>query len=524
MIVKKNVLIASVSNPSAITALIPHAKHIRFKGKELVLVPHRLDETQVLKNLGLNPPSPITTQYDWTGRFTPMSHQLETASFFTLNKRCFCLNEMGTGKTSAALWAADWLMKIGAIDEVLVICPISVMKEVWLKEAFATTPHRTCELMTGNRDKRLRVLNSTADIKIINFDGLVSIKDEVAAYSKTRRVLVIVDEASTYRTYGNKRYKALVAIITPFTWLWLMTGTPTPNAPTDAWALAKLVNKDRVPASFKLFQETVMKQVGPYKWVPRLGAEQIAFQALQPAVRFLKKDCLDLPEVTYNDRSCAISPAQQQAYDNFKKRMRHEDKDNGVDITAANAAVRILKLQQVFCGVVKDDDGNGVYLDNAPRLALTEELVQEAGGKVIIFAPFKFSMRQIKLHLEKHGYRVGLVNGDTAKNERDRIFNEFQNGTEIDILVAHPATTAHGLTLTASSTIIWYAPIYSSELYEQANARIDRKGQTMPCTVYHIGCHPLEWYIYEVLQKKISMQGSLLSLYNQLLTGAGSVL
>jgi SNF2 family DNA or RNA helicase len=513
LLVRNGVLLGEFTNPQLICSLIPRARHISFKGHELVVLPHRLDETLILKNLGLNPPSPILTQFDWPGRFAPMSHQRETAAFLSLHKRAFCLNDMGTGKTAAALWAAEYLRRIGQIDEIIVVCPLSVLG-VWQKEAFAILPHRSCELMAGERSKRLKILRSKADIKVINFDGLKSIADEVAQYVPGKRILVIVDEASTYRTYGNKRYKALKGMITPKTWLWLMTGTPVPNAPTDAWALAKLINPKKVPNSFNLFRETVMKPAGPYKWIPRPGATKIAFDALQPAIRFMKSECLDLPPVTYNDRICEMTVQQKVAFDNFKKKMKHEDKEAGVSITAANAAVRLLKMQQVFCGVVKDDDEQAVWLDNAPRLALTEELIEDAGGKVIVFAPFLFSMAQLQRHLNKR-WRTALVNGKTPKHERIKIFDEFQEGNSIDVLIAHPSTAAHGLTLTAASNIIWFAPTFSLEHYEQGNARIERTGQLLPCSIFHIGCHPVEWAIYEALQKKSAIQSALLGMYQR---------
>jgi len=513
MIASNGVLVGHFSNPASILATIPRAKYIRFKGKDLVLVPHKLDETLVLRNLGISAPSPILTQYGWPGRYTPMAHQRVTAEFLTLNKRCFCLNEMRTGKTGSALWAADYLKNIGAIDEVLVICPVSVIG-VWVREGFAVTPHRTIETIIGTKAKRLRLLESEASIKVINFDGLVSIQKQVAAYYKNKRVLVIVDEAATYRTYGTDRYKALRNIITPMTWLWLMTGTPTPNAPTDAWALAKLVNPKSVPASFKLFQETVMKQVGPYKWVPKKGSEQIAFNALQPAIRFLRKDCLDIPKTTIIDRAAEMSAEQLKVYDNLKRKMRHEDENNEADITAANAAVRLLKLQQVFCGIVKDDNGQGVNVDNDARLDLTRELVEENGGKAIIFVPFKLSMAQLAEYLGQY-WRVAVVNGDVPKSKRDEIFDGFQRYNTVDVLIAHPGTTAHGLDLSASSTIIWFAPTFSLELYEQANARIQGPNQKDSCGIFHIGCHPLEWSIYETLSKKSTISSALLAMYNK---------
>jgi SNF2 family DNA or RNA helicase len=158
-------------------------------------------------------------------------------------------------------------------------------------------------------------------------------------------------------------------------------------------------------------------------------------------------------------------------------------------------------------------------VDDTPRIELLMELLEEIEGKVIIFVPFIYVMERLRSIMSKK-YSVALVNGNVGQAERNTIFNAFQNDPEPKILLAHPATTAHGLTLTAASNIIWYAPIYSIEQYEQANARIDRKGQTEPCTVTHIGAHPFEWAIYNVLQTKASMQGELLELYKQVLDGA----
>lgn len=515
MIVKNGVLIGQFKNPHAITAAIPHAKYIRFKGKDLVLVPHRLDEAQVLANLGLDPPSPIKYQYQFGGRFTPMPHQITTSEFATLHKRCFILNEMRTGKTSSCLWAADYLLKSGHIDEVFVVCPLTVM-EVWAKEAFSTLPERKLVSIVGDRAKKLKALKSTAAIKVINFDGLVSIQDDVEKYVKgNKRIIIIVDECATYRTAGTKRYKALKKIITPHVWLWMLTGTPTPNAPTDAWAQAKLVSPNNVPASFKLFQETVMRPAGPYKWVPREGAEVVAFNALQPAIRFLRKDVMKSEKPIMEEIKCDITAEQKVAYENLKKKMRHEDREAGITITAANAAVKMIKLQQVFCGIVKDDDGNAVFLDNTPRIEATEELIERAGGKAIVYCTFKFSQAELHRKLSER-WRCAIVNGDVPKAQRDAIFASFQRN-EIDVLIAHPQTCGHGLDLTAASTIIWFSPTYSNEFYEQANARVEGPNQKEQCGIYHIGCHPVEWYIYGVVAKKGNMQGALLNLYQKLL-------
>jgi SNF2 family DNA or RNA helicase len=513
MLIRNGAMLMQVNDAAPITDVIPRSKAVRYKGKLLVAVKHALDEVCVLRNMGLDAPSPMLYDgFTFAGRYTPMSHQVETAEFLTLNRRAFVLNDLGTGKSSAALWALDYLRQRGFVERALIICPLSVTK-VWVDEGFTTVPHLSIGVMTGTRAKRLNVLGNNDPIVLINFDGLTGLKDAM----KDKFDLIIVDEASTYRNAQTQRYKALKSLIKAETRLWMMTGTPIPNAPTDAWAMVRLVSPQNVPGSFKLFQMTVMRQAGPYKWVPKDGHKEIVWAAMQPAVRFKKADCLDLPAVTHMNRYCELSAEQHKMFETMRKSMRHED--DAVTVTAANAAVRVLKLQQICCGIVKDDMGDPVMLDDKPRIELLMELLEEIEGKVIVFAPFIFVMQRL-LQVIGEKYSVALVNGSVNAHDRSAIFHAFQNDPSGPrILLAHPATTAHGLTLTAASNIIWYAPIYSIEQYEQANARIDRKGQTEPCTVTHIGAHPFEWAIYKVLQTKASLQSELLQLYHKLLDG-----
>lgn len=523
MLSKDGVLFMSLDNPEPVKEAIDKHKHIKYKGKELVLVKHDLDTTKVLRNLGLSAPSPMLHDgYKWPklmGRHAPMSHQIQTADFATVNRKLFILNATGTGKTGSAIWAMDYLFARGYIKRVLIVCPLSVIK-VWQDELFSVIPGRSVGVMIGKKEKRLAVLDSECQICLINFDGVSSMythdkkRNKKFSHLKDKFDLIIVDEASAYRNAGTDRYEALKYINTPQLRLWLMTGTPTPNSPTDAWALTRLVSPSRVPASFNLFRETVMMPAGPYKWVPKFGCQEIVRKAMQPAIRFEKKDCLDLPALTYNDRYCDMTAEQSKLFEDMRRRLKHESED-GITVTAANAAVKLLKMQQICCGVVKDDDKNPVYVDCKPRLQIIHEIIEQTENKVIIFVPFIFSMEMLMADLHKHGVSAELVNGNVPKAERDRIFDAFQRGENPRVLVAHPKVAAHGLTLTAADTIIWYAPIYSLEEYEQANARIERKGQKNAMSVFHIISHPFEAAIYATLQKKGSVQSALMNLYRE---------
>lgn len=519
MLPHKGALVMTVDKPHLITDAMPNAKHIRHKGKELVLVKHTLDSTKVLRNLGMDAPTPMLHDgYDWPGRFEPMGHQITTADFATINLKLFILNGTGTGKTAATIWGMDYLVRRGYVKRILIVCPLSVI-DVWENELFNLVPGYSVGTMTGSRQKRIDILNSDCQICLINFDGVSSLykndkkKRIETSELKDRFDLIIVDEASTYRNADTDRYEALRFINTPQVRLWLVTATPTPNAPTDAWALTRLVSPSNVPRTFAMFRDQVMMRAGPYRWVPKFGAAEKVREVMQPAIRFEKKDCLDLPPITYNDRFCELSSEQSKAFESMKSKLIHEAEDTS--ITAANAAVKILKMQQICCGVVKDDDENPVYLNSTKRLKLVSEIIEQTSEKVIVFVPFIFAMDLVQKHLDKEGVTNVLVNGRVPGSQRGPLFKQFQHEKDPRVLIAHPAVAAHGLTLTAADTIIWYAPIYSLEQYEQANARIERKGQKNAMTVFHLYSHPFEVAIYEALRKKGSIQSALLDLYRE---------
>ena len=232
-------LALKLSDPNRVLECIPKARQLP-SNPNIVVVPHKVLETQRLKELGFNPPSPINYQYDWSGRMTPFDHQRSTAEFVTLYKRCLVLNSIGTGKTLSALWAADFLMNAGVVKKVLILSPLSTLERVWGDAIFKEFYHRKSVTLYGDAARRKRLLNTEADFYIINHDGFPIIsKDALDMFD-----LVIIDEAAVYRNPSTRRFKQFYRwlAVQPEMRLWLMTGTPTPNEPTDAWALAKLVN------------------------------------------------------------------------------------------------------------------------------------------------------------------------------------------------------------------------------------------------------------------------------------------
>jgi SNF2 family DNA or RNA helicase len=438
-------LILHHPDPFAVRELLAHSRlleHPQFN----VAVHHTLEATKVLRNLGLSVPAPIRHQYRWPGKFTPFQHQITMAEFLTLHRRAFNLSEMGTGKTNSALWASDWLMETGRVQKALVISPLSTLERVWAQDIFDTLMHRKCAIVHGGRDKRLAALDADVDFYIMNHDGLRTEALDVV-FKRPDINLVIVDEASMFRNHATNKYKALAKLLGRHDMrLWLMTGTPCPNDPTDAWALAKLVSPERVPKYFGGFKRATMLQVSQFKWVPKADAFTTAYDAMQPATRFKKIDCLDLPPVTVQDRQVQLSSEQRKAFDTLRTTMITEAKTKMV--TAVNAADKIGKLRQILCGAIKVNDDEYIAYDHKPRLEVLLEAIAEASAKVLVVAPFKGIVRVLQKELEEH-YTVGVLNGDVSPGARNRIITEFKTGPDPHVLLCHPKVMAHGLNLTA---------------------------------------------------------------------------
>jgi SNF2 family DNA or RNA helicase len=508
---KAKALALKLNNPNRVLDSIYTAKMLNVHGMDIVIAPHRLDEVKVLRNLGINAPSPILHYYNWPGQFTPFDHQKETAAFLTLNHSGLVLNEIGTGKTQSALWAADYLIKTKNVKKVLILSPLSTLERVWADAIFTGFVHRKFVVLHGTAEKRLKLLRTEADFYIINHDGFAIIKDKCQDMFD----LVIVDEAAVLRNPSTQRFKIFRkwAANNVATRLWLMTGTPTPNDPTDAWALAKLVGSPFCTKTYTAFREQVMMKIGQWKFVPRPESVEIVKHILQPAVRYTRDECFDLPETIIQTRQVDLTAEQKKHYNQMLKHFVTEAASEGT-ITAVNEAVKIQKLVQIACGVAYGDDGQNILLDCSPRINLVKEVIEEAGEKVILFVPLTGTLHMLEKELSKH-WDVAVVNGEVSSTQRNKIFHDFQHQKSPHVLIAHPGTMAHGLTLTSASTIIWYGPINSNETYVQANGRIERIGKRNVSNVIHIEATDLEHKMNERLKNKQKLQGLLLDLIQQ---------
>lgn len=494
--------------------IMPTARAVTYKGKDYVAVPHRLDEMRLLTNMGVKVPSPIKHRYDFPRSHKipkPFNAQVETAGFLTLHSRAFVLNDLGTGKTLAALWAFDYLRKRGEADKLLIISPLSTLERAWADELFFNLNHLTYTVLHGSKAKRLKELDRDVDVYIINHHGVKTILPELQA--KQGITTVIIDEIAQVCRNRTDMWKAFNALINGNVRkrCWGLTATPIPNDPTDAFQQIKLLCPSRVQGMyFKRFREMTMTQLTQFKWVAKPNALDIVDEYMQPAIRFRRDDCIDLPATIYMTREVALSKSQEAAYRLMVNKM-HAEIQSG-DITAVNDAVKAGKLVQIACGAVYDDDSIERRLDCKARLDEVINLLVQSDAKTIVFVPFRSALEMVADHVRAAGYSVGVIHGGVAKAERDKVFSGFQNMTSPQVIVAQPAAMSHGLTLTAASQIVWYAPVTSAETYEQANGRITRPGQKHTPVIIHIEGTDIERRIYSRLKSKQKMQNILLEL------------
>jgi SNF2 family DNA or RNA helicase len=499
-----------LQNPAKVTSVIPTAKVVTIRGQRITVVPHRVEEVRVLANIGIKAPSPIYYNYDWPGRYTPYDHQKKTSGFLTMFAKAIVLNQIGTGKTNSALWAADFLMREGIIKKVLIISPLSTLERVWGDTIFMDFHHRTFKILHGTKAKRLKLVNEEADFYVVNHAGFPIVSDELMG----KVDLIIVDEATEYRNAQTKRFKHFRKWLdrNPQVFLWLMTGTPTPNEPTDAWALARLIDSAHLTKTFTGFKDLTMRKLGMYRWIPKAEAPEIVKHVLQPSVCFSREDCLDLPDTVVQQRQVDLTAEQKKLYSAMMKQFTSEAATG--TIHAVNEAAKVGKLVQIACGVAYGDQGKLIEIDCKPRIALVEELIEQAGEKVIIFVPLTGTLNMLVTRLSKR-WSVAYVDGSVSSGKRNKIFQDFQEAEHPEVLIAHPGTMAHGLTLTSASTIIWYGPINSNDQYVQANGRVERIGKRTVSNVIQIVSTPLEEKMYKRLENKQKLQGLLLDLIQQ---------
>jgi hypothetical protein len=523
----RRLLVYRPSNPDLVCQHVPEAR--RINGTH-VAFPATLANVQVARLLNLDVPNIMELDgYDWPierGR-KPLAHQKMMAAFMASHPRCFNLSDMGTMKTLSALWAADYLMSKHKQGEfrAVIVAPLSILERVWGSGIFANfLGRRTFEIVYGSASKRLESLQREADFYIINFDGVgvgaqtrgKFLLDGVSKAVQERHDLrlVIVDEGSAYRDSQTKRSRLARTILAPKPYFWILTGTPTPNGPTDAYGLAKLVN-NAWGESYHAYHNRVMTRWAQWVWKPKPGANEAARRLLTPAIRVDIRDVWDGPPMTVQQREVSLTEEQARLHKAMKREMTMQ-LASGQPITAANEAAARLKYIQVSLGGVYDEQHSSHPVDAAPRVKELLAVVREAKAKIVVFVPLTNIIDMLYKRLTTEGISAGVLNGAVHPRVRSELLAGFGSDAGPRVLLCDPATTSHGINeMVAADTAVWFGPTDRTELYLQGNKRVHRPGQRWPVTIVQLVSNPLEREIFKRLEANETLQGLLLTMVKE---------
>lgn len=503
-----------------LAVMIPHAKSFvdNHSQQALMLIPHRLDECTILRNIGFEVTSPVMLSYDWA-QSNPYDAQRITTALIVSNRRSYVLNGLGTGKTRAALYAQDYMKKsVQGHGAMLAVCPLSTTRQTWEREVALNFPHMKVAVLTGDRQRRLKLLAGDYDVFVINHDGVETIDGALLeAVTSGRISYMVLDELTVYKNATTKLFKSTFAIAQAVGRLTGMTATPMTKDASGAYGQIKLVTPGALNGmSFTRFREQVQTKVSQFRWVNRRDALETIYQFMQPSVRFTRDDCYDIPDAQYIDVEVPLSKQQEAMFHELVT----DSAVPSMNVTTANAADVGNKCLQVVTGAVYDADRVVIDVPSAPRLEELERYVEASEAKVIVFVPYKHSGKKVLDYLTKAGYECAEVNGDVSPAQRERIFTRFMQTPDLQVLVAHPKCMSHGLTLTEASTIIWYGLPDSLETYEQANGRITRAGQRLKQLIIRLVSTQFEKRRYKQFDSQADDQDALLSLFESQDLGA----
>ncbi len=399
--------------------------------------------------------------------------------------------EMGCGKTLTAIGTMGTLYKLNRICKVLIVCPLSVVG-VWADELakFADFPYSililNAKLSTSAKIEALRNFKGTGlQITVINYDSVILMPETLRRWAAD---LIVADEAHKLKNGQAKVSKAMHTLAAEARYRLALTGTPIPNKEVDIFSIYKFLNQNVFGSSFYQFRGRFFFMTGYGQHEPRLlpsMRDEFARRMHSIAYRVTKDECLDLPAITDITQKVELEPKAKKLYKTFTEECAAE-LERG-EITAANILTKILRLSQITGGFVASDDSTLMQSVSTAKLNALSDIIDssvESGKKLVVIARFTAEIIAIADLLQKKKVRYSLVNG--AVKDRDAQISAFQNDPSVQVFVGQIATVALGVSLTASSTMVFYSLDYSMSNYDQCRARIHRTGQKYPCTYIHL--------------------------------------
>ena len=411
---------------------------------------------------------------------TPYRHQIETFKFMVSKKRAAVFNTMGTGKTITALMSLDYLFKNNLIKKALIVAPLLVINDAWMSDV---------ELFPGLKIERLTKEEVCAEegISIINWDMLKILYDYViekdpVTGKESKRVVktfdfdfdcVILDESAKVRNVKTKRFEILKRYMPP-KYAFILSGLPAPNTPLEYWPQFYLMDGGvTLGNNYRQFLNKYAYKTKYDHFITKQGSIDIKNRVVAKSIRYELEDCVDLPENIAVWREVELDSTHLSNYFSIEENTNVMIETG--EINASNSAVKTIKLQQAASGYVYDDEGRSIALTNNNKKikALIEIIREEFGmGQVVVYAYFRNQIDAVTKALQEE-FKTRTVFGGGADNRR--AVEDFKSGSA-QVLIANPASVGTGMNFTNAKGIIWFAPIWDYEIFDQSRSRVHRIG------------------------------------------------
>lgn len=440
--------------------------------------------------------------------FRPHPYQARAIEWIVDHPACGLLLDMGLGKTVVTLTALQRLQDWCEVGRALVVAPKTVAESTWGAEA-AKWRHLAgmrVSVVAGDAGKRLRALERDADVYVVGVDNFVWLAELYRA--RMPFDCLVLDELTRFKNHRSLRWKAVKRTRRCYRRVIGLTGTPAPNGLFDLWAQVYCLDSgERLGTSVTRWRDAYFDYYEHNHMILNLRPKAGARAAIEHKIGDIclsmqARDYLELPPLIVHDVRVELPPGAMEGYRRFERDMVLEFLDSPGS-TAASAGVLLGKLAQYANGAVYDDSGAAQPV-HAAKLDMLEEIVEQAGGPVLVFYQFRHDAERIAARLAKK--RLRLRRYEKAADL------EAWNGGGVDVLLAHPASTAYGLNMQQGGRyIVWFGLGWNLELYQQANARLHRQGQRRPVQVYRLlAAGTVDERVAEALTGKRAVQDALL--------------
>lgn len=451
--------------------------------------------------------------------YKPYDYQRTAMQWIVDKPKCGLFLDMGLGKTVSTLTAIQQLIDDCEVSRVLVVAPKKVAETTWSTEAQKWEHLHDLKVVKvlGTEKQRCLALSQKADVYVTGRDNFVWLEGKYGG--RLPFDTLVIDELTSFKSAKSERFKAMRIALPSVHRVIGLTGTPAPNGLIDLWAQMYCLDQgERLGRSVTKYREAYFET---HRWnniVVRCdvkkGCEEIIRNKIADICLSMQaKDYLQLPDLITHTATVELTPKVREAYERFEREkvleFKTEHGQEPANVLAQSAAGLMNKLAQFANGAVYDDSMqvHEVHSEKLDRLA---EIVEAANGNsILVFYQYKHDVTRIAAKLK--GYRVRAYQGEKDLND--------WNAGQIDVLLAHPASTAYGLNMQQGGHyIVWFGTGWNLEHYQQANARLHRQGQQHPVQVYKLICAgTVDEKASAALEGKKGVQQSLLDSLNYLL-------